>query len=210
MSKHKSPRKPFHQAMSDLIKTVKADAPTLLLGANQQKPAAPLPRPGQTPRFSPFKPRVKTPGLVRTPRRSPPSPLRKGKSVMKSAKSRVAAARRPLFAALVAMILACGGYYLYRSLTMPKVNVTRVASLWFDKSAGKRPHITHHHSTKHSKTVYSGKHKHKVGKAVVKHKKVKSRHKIAAKGKRFKSKHAHLANKKPKRHVQQANYRSDN
>jgi len=210
MSKHKTPRKPFHEAMSNLIKTVRADAPTLVLGAKQQQPAARAPSPGSTPRFSPFKPRVKKPGLVHTPRRSPSSPLRKGKSPMKSAKSRVTAVRRPLAATLMALFLACGGYYLYRSLSMPKVHVKHVASVWFDKSAGKRPHMIHHRSTVHHKSIYSGNLHQKSAKAVVKHKKAKSRHKIAAKGKRFKSKRAILAKKQSMHHMQQASYHPAN
>jgi len=225
MSKRKSARKPFHQAMSNLIKTVKADAPTLILGASKGA-AGPAPaakaeaKPAASSLFSPFKPRFKAPGLARSPRRSPASPLSKGKPAMKSAKSRTAAARRPMIAAFMALLLAYGGFYLYRHLSMPKVHVKHVATQWLDKSAGKRPQVIRHQAVtrqpvaqvnhNHSKHVTRVSHapsKHHIAaKAMAKHKKVHAHRAVAGKGHKHKKKHAALVCAKPTSSVQNASY----
>ncbi|MCX6111411.1 MAG: hypothetical protein NTZ90_17585 [Proteobacteria bacterium] len=228
MSKRKSARKPFHQAMSDLIKTVKADAPTFILGANKGPAAAApaakaAPKPAASSRFSPFKPRVKAPGLARSPRRSPASPLSKGKPAMKSAKSRTAAARRPMIAALMALLLAFGGFYLYRHLSMPKVHVKHVATQWLDKSAGKSPQVIRHqavtrqhvsqinhkhsnHVSRVSRVSHAPSKHHTAAKAMAKHKKVHSHRAVAGKGHKHKKKHAALVCAKPTSSVQNASF----
>ena len=219
MSKRQSARKPFHQAMSDLIKTVKADAPTLILGAS--KGAAPAAKaaakPAASSRFSPFKPRIHAPGLARSPRRSPASPLSKGKPAMKSVKSRTAAARRPMIAAFMALLLAYGGFYLYRHLSMPKVHVKHVATQWLDKSAGKRPQVVRHQAVtrqhvgqvsrvSHTYARHAPSKHHTVAKAIAKHKKVHAHRSVAGKGNKHKKKHAALVCAKPTSSVQNASY----
>ena len=140
---------------------------------------------------------------------------------MKSAKSRTAAARRPMIAAFMALLLAYGGFYLYRHLSMPKVHVKHVATQWLDKSAGKRPQVIRHQAvtrqhvsqvsqtshTNHVKHVTHAPSKyHTAAKAMAKHKKVHAHRAVAGKGHKHKKNHAALVCAKPTSAVQNASY----
>jgi hypothetical protein len=84
--------------------------------------------------------------------------LAKGKTVMKIRRSRL-----PILVALLALLVCCGGYALYRSIHMPKMHVTHVAQHWMEGASGRRHrahHGAHHHRHKHSRFAHHRRHKH--------------------------------------------------
>jgi hypothetical protein len=106
--------------------------------------------------------------------------MAKGKSGMKIRRSRL-----PLVVALLSVLLACGGYMIYRSVTVP--HVSHVAKRWLDNTSG---HHVVHKAHKRSKHHLAHHHKKRHGKLAHRHKKH----------------HGKLAHHKKKKHVQTASY----
>ena len=216
--------------LSRLATTVKADAPTLILG-NNLSPSGTVRNPGYV---SPFgvpaaqpKSRLNRLAQKMVPFRRTPlaawNDRKASKKLKKLAKQmakgktsmiKIRRSRLPLVAALLIVALGFGGYYVYRSITMPKVHVTKYLDYkkWLNTTSGNvKPQAKVHVVTSKHYGKHSGKHSSKHGKSKYAHGKTSSRkHAVARLDKKRHGKGATLAKghkAKGKSSAKRASYR---
>ena len=143
---------PLGHALQRLPTTVKADAPTLVLGRAATPAKAAFGNP-----LSRFTRRLAQ------ARRAPAAAWNDMRTVHKMKKlahqmakgtpsmSKKRRSRLPLVVALLALVVCAGGYYAYRNVRLPHVHVTRYLNphKWLDSASGHKPVHVVHHTTRH-------------------------------------------------------------
>ena len=212
---------PLGHALQRLPTTVKADAPTLVLGRAASPPAkAAFRNPLQ--RFTRQLAQARrAPGTawndMRTVRKMKKLAHQMAKGNPSMSKKR--RSRLPLVVALLALVVCAGGFYAYRNVKMPRVQVTRYLNphKWLDAASGHKP-VHAHHTTRHvasHKTAHTPRrhtralatHHHSVHAA--KHSKSTKHHghlTTVAKHKKSRSHHAKLAKRKKHHGYSQTSY----
>lgn len=213
--------------LSRLATTVKADAPTLLIGP-AKTPSGTVKNEGYVSPFKmaqeakPNKSRLsQLAGRMVPFKRSPLQTWKDRKAAKKLKKLakqmasqgnrnmlQIRRSRLPFVIALLVVALGFGGYYMFKSVTLPQVHVTKVGKEWLTTTSGEQPQA-HRKVVRSYKVTKDGRHvskAHKHGKS--KYAKGKKHHGKAklAKGKKHHGK-AKLAKGKKKSKVQHASHK---